>query len=134
MRSHFTLIALLVVAQHTAPEAATGPADRARSVIVYHEPGAFCGWPANEGAWIWGSEILVGFEVRPYRPNAKGHSAAEALGWTCSRFRQDRRKERPNCLTSRDAGVYCIRPIVHSNAFPRASTSAIHVRANRRCR
>jgi len=75
MRNHFTLIASLVAAQHAASEATTGPTDGARNTVVYREPGAFCGWPANEGAWIWGNEILVGFEVRPYKPSTNGHSA-----------------------------------------------------------
>lgn len=30
-------------------------------VKVYHEPGMYGGWPANNGVWIWGNEILVGF-------------------------------------------------------------------------
>ena len=75
MPNCLTRTALLVAALHRAPEAATDLADQPRHLIVYHEPGAFCGWPANEGTWIWGNEILVGFEVRPYKPNAKGHSA-----------------------------------------------------------
>lgn len=28
---------------------------------VYSEEGRFAGWPANNGIWIWGDEILVGF-------------------------------------------------------------------------
>ena len=27
----------------------------ARHVVVCADPGAFCGWPANNGAWIWGN-------------------------------------------------------------------------------
>ncbi|SHJ46835.1 sialidase family protein [Pseudozobellia thermophila] len=30
-------------------------------VKVYHEKGRFAGWPANNGIWQWGDEILVGF-------------------------------------------------------------------------
>ena len=37
------------------------PAGAARHVIVYRESGRFTGWPANNGAWIWDNEILVGF-------------------------------------------------------------------------
>jgi hypothetical protein len=32
-------------------------------VMVYSETGKFCAWPANEGIWSWGSEILVGFNI-----------------------------------------------------------------------
>lgn len=33
----------------------------ARHVFVAGHPEKFCGWPANNGAWQWGDEILVGF-------------------------------------------------------------------------
>ena len=42
--------------------------------IAYQEEGKFCGWPANEGVWNWGNEILVGFEISSFVKNAKGHS------------------------------------------------------------
>jgi hypothetical protein len=32
-----------------------------RHVIAAIEEGKFHGWPANNGAWRWGNEILVGF-------------------------------------------------------------------------
>ncbi len=32
-----------------------------RHQIVWREPGRFAGWPANNGAWAWGDELLVGF-------------------------------------------------------------------------
>jgi len=34
-----------------------------KHVIVYKQDGRFCGWPANNGAWSWGNEILVCFEL-----------------------------------------------------------------------
>jgi len=33
------------------------------NVIVYRQPGRFCGWPANNGVWHWGNEILVAFNL-----------------------------------------------------------------------
>jgi hypothetical protein len=33
-----------------------------KQIRVYYEPGRFGGWPANNGIWSWGDEILVGFE------------------------------------------------------------------------
>lgn len=39
-------------------------ADNSNSIqhtIVYQQDGRFAGWPANNGAWNWGNEILVGF-------------------------------------------------------------------------
>lgn len=35
--------------------------DQIYHVEVYYEPGKFGGWPANNGLWSWGDEILVGF-------------------------------------------------------------------------
>ena len=43
-------------------------------VIVCYEPGRFCGWPANNGVWTWGDEILVGFHQADYVPKDCGHS------------------------------------------------------------
>jgi len=46
-----------------------------KQVVVYQEPGRFCGWPANHGAWSWGNEILVGFELGYFRANeGRGHA------------------------------------------------------------
>ena len=45
-----------------------------RHVIVCHEPGRFCGWPANNGVWAWQNEILVGFHQGDYVPKDCGHS------------------------------------------------------------
>jgi len=36
------------------------------NVVVYSKSGKFCGWPANNGIWIWGNEILVGFYEGDY--------------------------------------------------------------------
>lgn len=47
------------------------------TVDVYKQPGRFAGWPANYGAWSWGSEILVGFEAGSFqlrRPGEHEHS------------------------------------------------------------
>lgn len=35
--------------------------ENVRHIVVYHEEGRFAGWPANNGIWNWGDEILVGF-------------------------------------------------------------------------
>jgi len=34
---------------------------KAEHHVVYFEEGRFGGWPANNGIWRWGNEILVGF-------------------------------------------------------------------------
>jgi len=45
-----------------------------KHVVVYREPGRFCGWPANGGCWSWGNEILVGFTLGFYSLNDETHS------------------------------------------------------------
>jgi len=47
-----------------------------RHVMVYAKPGRFAGWPANDGLWSWGDEILVGFHEGTYqsvKKLSKGH-------------------------------------------------------------
>ncbi len=47
-----------------------------RHVIVYADTESFCGWPANNGIWIWdGREILAGFTLGTYEVK-KGHNIA----------------------------------------------------------
>jgi hypothetical protein len=50
---------------------AAGPV---KHVIVHREAGRFGGWPANHGAWSWGNEILVGFEIGYFQANERGHA------------------------------------------------------------
>jgi hypothetical protein len=45
-----------------------------KHVIVYHERGRFGAWPANNGIWHWGDEILVGFFKAYYKENKYHHS------------------------------------------------------------
>ncbi|MCC6288618.1 MAG: exo-alpha-sialidase [Chitinophagaceae bacterium] len=43
-------------------------------VKVYYEPGMYGGWPANNGIWIWGNEILVGFSKGFYKDLGSKHN------------------------------------------------------------
>jgi len=47
-----------------------------KHVIVYKQPGRFCGWPANNGIWSWGNEIVVGFHLGYYKASENHHSIA----------------------------------------------------------
>ena len=49
-------------------------AEMSRNVVVYREPGRFGGWPANNGIWIWGDEIVVGFIQGYFKNNLRGHA------------------------------------------------------------
>ena len=42
-----------------------------RDVKVFFEAGRFAGWPANNGIWQWGDEILVGFSLGYLAPAEK---------------------------------------------------------------
>ncbi len=53
---------------------ASGAAAVTTNVIVYHESGRFAGWPANNGVWSWGDEILVGFSRGYFKANDDSHS------------------------------------------------------------
>ncbi|MBN2355474.1 exo-alpha-sialidase [candidate division KSB1 bacterium] len=46
----------------------------AEHVMVFDEPGRFGGWPANNGIWIWGDEIVVGFVSGYYLASDLHHS------------------------------------------------------------
>ncbi len=75
-----SLVAVLAIGLVGSAASAMRPAGAAdaevskRHVIVYSEPGRFAGWPANNGAWIWGDEILVGFAQAYYEAKEDGHS------------------------------------------------------------
>ncbi|MDR2675736.1 MAG: glycoside hydrolase [Opitutaceae bacterium] len=43
-------------------------------IIVSHSSGEFAGWPANEGCWAWGDEILAGYTVGRYKDRGTLHS------------------------------------------------------------
>ena len=45
-----------------------------KNVVVYREPGRFGGWPANNGIWVWGNEIVVGFIQGYFKNNEHGHA------------------------------------------------------------
>src|SRR5271165_276969 len=44
------------------------------NIVVYKESKRFAGWPANHGIWMWGDEIVVGFERGYFHFNDQRHS------------------------------------------------------------
>lgn len=40
--------------------------------IIWKDDGKFAAWPANNGMWIWGDEVLVGFVVADHKADAEG--------------------------------------------------------------
>jgi len=45
-----------------------------KNIIVYKEPDRFGGWPANNGIWSWGNEIVVGFMQGYFKNTERGHA------------------------------------------------------------
>jgi BNR repeat-like domain len=45
-----------------------------RNVVVFQESGRFGGWPANNGMWAWGNELLVGFSLAYFKNVERGHA------------------------------------------------------------
>lgn len=81
-----TILACSVASTIAAPktvEKLIDISDKTQKVIVYSEDGKFCGWPANEGVWRWGNEILLGFEMREYLESDKTHSADYSKPGSC---------------------------------------------------
>lgn len=68
------LSSLLWVSCAPAAPAADGRRPGQKHVIVFEEQGRFAGWPANNGAWVWGNEILVGFIVGQFKQVERGHA------------------------------------------------------------
>ncbi len=64
-------IGLVVLAAATA--AGQDEPHVVKNVEVYNEPGRFAGWPANNGIWNWGNEIVVGFTLG-YHKQKSGHT------------------------------------------------------------
>jgi hypothetical protein len=42
------------------------------NVVVFKETDKFAGWPANNGMWSWGNEIVVGFVVGQFDDDKQG--------------------------------------------------------------
>ena len=67
MRGYFPLLFLIsALACVAAPQVRHG--------VVFHDAAHFSGWPANEGSWVWGDEMLVGFETARYAQKNDDHS------------------------------------------------------------
>jgi len=70
-----SLFCSLVVALTFSQPAVAEQRVNARHYIAAIEQDKFHGWPANNGAWQWGDEILVGFTQGDF-DNSSGHNIA----------------------------------------------------------
>ena len=72
-REWFAVVLAMAVIWAMALSAKAEPAavDDVRHLKVFYEKGRFAGWPANNGMWQWGDEILVGFSLGYLAPPEK---------------------------------------------------------------
>src|SRR5712691_8300808 len=99
-----------------------------QNVIVHKEAGRFGGWPANNGIWSWGNEIVVGFKLGYFKPNDHGHAIRRPHledGDALIQRRRRRRKDRvPRYAPA--AWTSPIRTRPWRSAWFRAKAAAIH--------
>jgi hypothetical protein len=69
--------AAMVAVLTAAFGAAATPPGVVKNVDVYREAGRFGGWPANNGLWAWGDEIVVGFVQGWFEAKKFGHAIDE---------------------------------------------------------
>jgi hypothetical protein len=66
--------AVLILTALGAALSASERPEAVQNVIVHKEAGRFAGWPANNGIWSWGNEIVVGFKLGYFKANEHGHA------------------------------------------------------------
>jgi hypothetical protein len=73
MLHRFTLL-LSVILLSSPSEAEESRPSSKKDSIVYQEALRYGGWPANQGIWAWGDEVVVGFTAGWYKAVASGHA------------------------------------------------------------
>ena len=63
---------MLILLSLAAPLATADTVESIRHTVVYQQEGRFAGWPANQGIWSWGDEIVVGFSLGYHKKNPTG--------------------------------------------------------------
>ncbi len=66
----FSLVAAVLAL--AAPLFAQDQTASPRHTVVFQQDGRFAAWPANNGIWNWGDEIVVGFTLGYYKKNPTG--------------------------------------------------------------
>lgn len=70
----FILLGISCVGQEKTLRQPDNSGGDIQHITVYYEEGRFAGWPANQGIWSWGDEILVGFVASDYSEDAGFHT------------------------------------------------------------
>lgn len=93
--------------------------------IVFRQDGRFGGWPANNGAWAWGDEFLVGFSAAWHKEqDAKRHQIdydKPEDAWFARSLDGGRSWsiERPSTIWGADEAVARLRPLDEAVDFSR---------------
>jgi hypothetical protein len=74
MMTRFALALFLALPAASADRGAA----QSKNVVVYQEAGRFGGWPANQGVWSWGDEIVVGLRSAIFKVNPVSHAVDNA--------------------------------------------------------
>ena len=68
------LVLFLMVSCNAPPQKKDIDVAEIQHGIVFSESQRFAGWPANNGVWAWGNEILVGFVEADYKETKGLHT------------------------------------------------------------
>ena len=63
----------IIVAIMASSAPSTEAAQPVRHGVVFYEEDRFAGWPANNGIWSWGDDIVVGFTLSFHKDKDGGH-------------------------------------------------------------
>ena len=66
------LFGLLILLALPTPLLAFDKSIPIHHTVVHQEEGRFAGWPANQGIWSWGDEIVVGYTLSYHKKNPTG--------------------------------------------------------------
>ncbi|WP_339909273.1 sialidase family protein [Symmachiella dynata] len=66
------LVLIIAAILSAAPVHVFAQTAKVKNTVVFKEPERFAGWPANNGIWSWGDEIVVGFTLGYYKKNPTG--------------------------------------------------------------
>ena len=75
LKSIYLLIFTLLITSSTLKEEEIRNEDAdIKHGIVFSENDRFAGWPANNGIWVWGNEVYVGFVEADYKESKGLHT------------------------------------------------------------
>ncbi len=71
---YFLVLSILIISCSLKAEDGNNKRKEIEHGVVFSQKGRFGGWPANNGIWAWGNEILVGFVEADYKETKGLHT------------------------------------------------------------